>query len=371
MQIIKILPFFILFPFFTKAQDATVTENVIVYKEKDRYAGWPANYGIWSWGNEIVTGFFLGYHDDNSKSSHPIVKSSPQVIRQARSTDGGRTWSIERPSYLDNNDKEKEPATLTTPINFNEPGFAFLVRFEKANSGFSCFYYSYDRCKTWKGPYKLPDFGRKAIMGRTDYIVNSGKEMQLFLTAAKDDGREGWPFAARTTDGGKTWKMDGWIGKQPSDSGFAIMTSTLRLKNKSLFTMVRMSGKWQDGKKHLWMEPYLSADDGKSWYKLSEGFTDNNGNPPHMVRLKDGRIALTYGCREAPYGIRARISNDEGMSWGKEFILRNDGNNWDIGYVRSTQRADGKLVTVYYFNAGDAKERHISATIWDPGVAEK
>ena len=39
-------------------------KHVIVYRNKERYAGWPANYGIWNWGDEIVTGFTLTYHDN-------------------------------------------------------------------------------------------------------------------------------------------------------------------------------------------------------------------------------------------------------------------------------------------------------------------
>ena len=34
-----------------------VLKHASVYKEAGRYGGWPANHGIWSWGNEIVVGF--------------------------------------------------------------------------------------------------------------------------------------------------------------------------------------------------------------------------------------------------------------------------------------------------------------------------
>jgi hypothetical protein len=37
-------------------------EHVRVYDEPGRFAGWPANHGIWSWGNEILVGFTCGYH---------------------------------------------------------------------------------------------------------------------------------------------------------------------------------------------------------------------------------------------------------------------------------------------------------------------
>ncbi|MHC4095914.1 MAG: hypothetical protein ACYSU3_07635, partial [Planctomycetota bacterium] len=32
-----------------------------VFYEKGRFAGWPANNGIWQWGKEILVGFSLGY----------------------------------------------------------------------------------------------------------------------------------------------------------------------------------------------------------------------------------------------------------------------------------------------------------------------
>ena len=44
-----------------------------------------------------------------------------------------------------------------------------------------------------------------------------------------------------------------------------------------------------------------------------------------MIRLADGRLAVTYGVRSEPLGIRERISSDEGVTWGDEFIIRGDG----------------------------------------------
>ncbi|MFN0165123.1 MAG: hypothetical protein ACKV22_01730 [Bryobacteraceae bacterium] len=60
----------------------------------------------------------------------------------------------------------------------------------------------------------------------------------------------------------------------------------------------------------------------------------------------------------------AGLSSDSGQTWGDEIILRQDGGNWDLGYSRSVQRPDGKIVTVY--DSPD-KERYNGGTIWDPG----
>ena len=363
-----ILIVMVLFPVSSWAQEQVVEQNVTVFKEKNRFAGWPANYGIWSWGNEIVTGFTLGYHDDDPKqTSHPI--KDPTTTRQVRSIDGGKTWKVEKPSFLDENEKQKEATAFPDNIDFTQPDFAFKFRHFNESEGF---YYSTDRCKTWIGPFTIPLFGRKGLLTRTDYIINGKHDMLVFITSEKDNGKEGWPFCARTTDGGKTWQHVGWIGEQPSVDGYgyAIMPSTVRLENGALLSAIRRGG-FIDGKKSWWLESFLSPDDGKSWYMLDEPYINNSGNPASMITLQDGRVVITYGSRHAPNGIRARISEDQGQTWGEEIILRDDGDSWDIGYPRTIQRADGKIVTVYYFKDTSSKERYISATIWDPGKKEK
>jgi hypothetical protein len=85
-----------------------------------------------------------------------------------------------------------------------------------------------------------------------------------------------------------------------------------------------------------------------------------------LNRLPDGDLLLTYGYRKPLQGVRAKISHDNGRTWGPEIILRQEaGPNRDIGYARSAVRADGKIVTVYYYNLGADQERFIAATIWD------
>ncbi|MCX7009129.1 MAG: exo-alpha-sialidase, partial [Kiritimatiellaeota bacterium] len=90
------------------------------------------------------------------------------------------------------------------------------------------------------------------------------------------------------------------------------------------------------------------------------------GNPPALVLLKDGRLALSYGYRKKPFGVRARISSEEGKSWGPEIILRDDGLTGDLGYPRSLARPDGKILTVYYFNGPRDEDRTIQGTLWTP-----
>ena len=58
-------------------------EHNIVYRAAGRFGGWPANNGIWAWGNEIVVGFTLGYLDPEKRRGHPI-QTGKRVASQAR-----------------------------------------------------------------------------------------------------------------------------------------------------------------------------------------------------------------------------------------------------------------------------------------------
>ncbi len=349
--------------------EPTGKTNVIVFREEGRFAGWPANNGIWNWGQEIVVGFNLGYHLDK-ESGHTIDGNRPQVPRLARSLDGGMTWKMEVPSFLNSEDKERPLTDCPGGIDFTQSNFAMMIRMQKGSNGYSYFYWSHDRCKTWQGPYQLPKFDRKGMISRTDYIIDGPHSMTACLTAPKADGVEGWPLCVRTNDGGKTWEQQSWIGKEPDPGGYAIMPTTVRLSPNELFTYIRCRSSGKETRK-WWIEPYRSLDNGLSWSLEKDNTIDNAGNPAHMVKLKDGRLALTYGFRHAPYGIRARLSEDKGKTWSSEIILRDDGGNWDLGYPRTIQRDDGKMVTIYYFNDAQSKYRYIAATIWDVDLARQ
>jgi len=91
------------------------------------------------------------------------------------------------------------------------------------------------------------------------------------------------------------------------------------------------------------------------------------GNPASLIRLKDGRLCVTYGVRAEPFRICAKLSQDGGRTWSAEIVPRDDGANRDLGYTRSVQRGDGKVVTAYYISdRATGPERYIAATIWNP-----
>ena len=214
---------------FAEHDGAKAVKNVVVYQQQGRFGGWPANHGMWAWGDEIVVGFEAG-HYKYSETSHAIDYSRPAEHLLARSLDGGETWKLEKPKSLlpppgtkmANVPTESggKPATdCPGGIDFAHPDFAMTIRMASHQKGPSRFYYSYDRGKSWSGPFKFPDFGEAGLAARTDYLVNSKHDLTAFVTASKPNAREGRPICVRTRDGGKTWSLVAFIGPQPPGEG--------------------------------------------------------------------------------------------------------------------------------------------------------
>lgn len=338
-------------------------ENVVIYKEPGRYGGWPANHGLWQWGDELVVGFTSTWYKETT-TDHRIDRSKPSYEIQARSLDGGKTWKTEENVPFADPTREARATALPQPVDFTAPDFALMFRFGGLHQGPSWFYTSLDRCKTWTGPYSFAVEGVDGVCTRTDLIVLGKQDCLLFGSCGKkNDGKEGRVFCARTTDGAQTWKLVSFIGEEPQPGGFAIMPSTVRTQSGALLTTIRM------GKPSADIQLWRSDDLGKTWTHVSAVTGNIGGNPPATVLLPDGRLCVSYGYRRKPTGIRARISNDEGKTWLPEIVIRDDGFDGDLGYPRALVRPDGKILTAYYYNGPKGDDRAIEGTFWTPPPA--
>lgn len=353
-------------------------EHVTVYAEDGKFAGWPANSGLWAWGNELLVGFCLADHQEGT-GGHTYA---PGTARQkfARSLDGGETWTIEdafergiTAASQDHAAGERAVAPGDCPGNFDftNPGFAMTFRRANDADGAAHFYVTADRGHAWQGPYAFPNLGNPGILARTDYLVEGRHTLLAMLTASKRNRQEGRVGCARTGDGGRTWKWVTWVDEEPE--GYAIMPATVRLASGRLVCVVRR----REGNR-CWLAGYISEDHARTWRRAADPVDDTGvaGSPPALVALSDGRLCLAYAVRsrgpESPSRIGVRFSADGGESWGREIVVRgHDGANWDIGYPRMAQRPDGRLVVIYYYNHGWTQTpsyRYIAATMFHEGV---
>ena len=366
----------------TSDESSETIQHQKVYYEEGRFAGWPANNGIWIWGDEILVGFVEAAHRE-TEGFHTYDQETARN-KYARSLDGGETWTIEDAyesgmtgfayDHSIPEDQADIPKTLGQPIeDFKDSGFAITFMRDNYHDGPSTFYYSMNRGREWKGPYSFPNLGTNGIGTRTDYIVEGSQELSAFMNAAKENGREGRIIYTKTSDGGLNWELVSWIGEEPE--GFDIMPSSVRLSSTELFTVMRSRDM---SPRRDFLKAFRSTDNGDSWQEeFNPAFdTGNGGSPPALVQMEDGRLALAYIYR-SDYGSRVhlRFSEDQGETWGNEITLRSgDGATKDVGYPRMVQRLDGKLVVIYYWNNALQPNadpyRYIASTIVDPNAYE-
>ena len=353
-------------------QPANGLAHVEIWRQPGHYGGWPANHGIWTWRNEIAVGFSDGHLKQGDPNRHPIDRTRPERHLLARSSNGGAFWAVElhddlvpAAGYKHMAGVPTEPGVrkatpLTDPLDFSAPGFALTMRMSGIDTGPSWFFASSNRGRAWQGPFDLPALGTPGLAARTDYIVRDARHLVAFVTAAKSNGKEGRPLAIETRDGGVTWQRLGWIG--PETDGYRIMPATVQLADGRFYSVIRTRA----GERHS-LEAFVSGDGGKTWDAAGTAVADTGrGNPGALLRLADGRLALIYGYRAAPFGIRAVLSEDQGKTWGPIVTLRDDAADWDLGYPRAIQRPDGIVVVAYYYNDRKGPERYIAASLWKP-----
>ncbi len=165
---------------------------------------------------------------------------------------------------------------------------------------------------------------------------------------------ESWHF--RSDDDGHTWKAVSVIGPKHNE------TDIFPLGGRRWMAAARVDA----------LELFVSDDDGATW-KDPLRVTRRNEINGHLMRLKDGRLLLSYGVRiKGEQGVRAKLSADEGRTWSAPLRLARS-EDGDCGYPATIQRADGKLVTAYYAHkAPEHDGYHMGVAVWSapPPVAK-
>ena len=342
-----------------------------VAAKQDRFFGWPANNGMWQWdnGREILLGFTNGNFED--QDGHNIGKE--RLTNLARSTDGGKSWERQDPENFVGDDGDVKPSP--GHIHFGHPDFALRVAatgYHGNNDKNGHFFISYNRGEKWEGPYRFNHLNEDKnlegmeITSRTNYRITGENSIQIFMSARRPDidfgKRLDKPFIAESSNGGQSFQFAGWAVPW-TDPYRAVMPSVVQCINGDLVMALRRRNP-RDKEQSCWIDAFVSKDEGGSWSFLSKiGDTGlNNGNPPGLAILKDGRMACCYANRSASK-IFLRISENNGISWGEEIVVRDNPFSYDMGYPQLLQNNEGDIVALYYIATEECPHSYIEAAI--------
>jgi hypothetical protein len=211
---------------------------------------------------------------------------------------------------------------------------------------------SKDAGDSWSRSVLLPKFGLHALWSYDSSMVRPDGRRLIFLTGIEHEGGPLRPLVYRSTDDGTSFHFMSFITRRDDPSFSALRhwyPRGIMLPNGRILCSIRMDRNSLSG--DIWTEIYKSDDGGRTWQFLSR--PTEFGAPAEPLLLSDGRVALVYTYRLPPYGIRAVVSEDGGLTWGGEIIVRDDGGSWDLGYQRAWEVSPGRLGAIYYFNDKD------------------
>ena len=185
------------------------------------------------------------------------------------------------------------------------------------------------------------------------YLVPFGDILQGgdgALRVAMYGGQKGITAVYRSDDDGKTWDTP------------TIVNQDATIHEPAFLHLGK--GKWLLAARLDGLDLYTSDDDAKTWTHQQK-LTGRQQHPGHLLRLKDGRLLLSYGNRLDPKGVDVRLSDDEGATWGNP--LRVADFLHDGGYPSSVQLRDGRVLTAYYARQIEGHDRyHMGVVVWDP-----
>lgn len=362
-----------------------ILSSKVICKEPGRYIGWPT---IARTPRDELLVVFSGDRD-----AHVCPYGKMQLIR---SQDSGKTWSapetiIDTP--LDDRDAglvAMRDSTLVVSwfTSFNHPDDPQLARVKKelreswrpyvakiteadkvrwagssSIDGAACGHWisrSQDNGITWEEPVPV-----KASAPHGPIELADGRLLFVGNDSYERDKKNSLIVAEESCDQGRTWKVIGTIPMFVDDQGgYLCEPHAVEVSPGRLVAMFRYERHSSEGGLASFLWQAESSDGGRSWSALRQ--MSIWGKPPHLIRLKNGYLLVSYGHRRKPFGERACFSYDSGQTWdyAHEVILRDDAPNSDLGYPASVELEDGSILTVYYQIDQPGEKTCLMATHW-------
>ncbi len=360
---------------------AKIIETKIISQQPEFYHGWPtvvqrANGELWvtcSGGREAHVCPF-GKVVAMKSSDHGGTWSAPQVIYDGPIDD--------RDSGVLETAKGTLLVTTFTSLAYEDSYQKATAMAELTSQGWVSKAMPAERYARWKAAHeKLSDAERQAQLGEwvlrsTDggetwskpipTVVNSPHgPVQLKDGRLLYAGKQLWTAekkigVAESKDDGLTWQ---WLADIPTRQGDSAVRGyhELHAIEAADGTLIAQIRNHNDASKGETLQSE-SKDGGKTWSEPhSIGVW---GLPSHLLRLRDGRLVMTYGHRRKPYGNQARISSDNGQTWGEAMILSGDGIGGDLGYPSTVELPDGTLLSVWYEKMTEPKLAVLRQATW-------
>jgi hypothetical protein len=361
-------------------------EHIHVHGNRITYCGHPRQGGLFYFGRGELA--VLHNHAPCAYERPADVQHdhggyhSRSVLLLQRSTDGGRTWPGENDVEVWNEaapQEEREKLLLTAftspreDIDLRKPDTiavfprTFLGPFRYGTSQFVAFALrSPDKGRTWeKVPaLLLPPPGCYSAASDNTPIVRLPDDS--FVIAVRTSGRRPGIDLYASGDNGLSWHYRTHICDGQGYPALVLLKSG-RLQCYHYPLGISYS---DDGGKTWSRQRQIVPRAPSPWLKDDTMYTEELAHrSPCPLVLRDGRIILLFARRiSEKRGIGLLASDDAGVTWGPDIILRDDAgvssqtrvngiacDYSDIGYPLAAELEDGRIFTAYYFIVGSSK----------------
>ena len=199
---------------------------------------------------------------------------------------------------------------------------------------------STDGGRSWSAPYRCPVNSPHGPIQLADGRLLYAGKIFWYGPSGQSKGRIG---VCESTDDGQSWR---WLAEIPARKGDDLdgyhELHAMETTDGALIAHIRNHNTANERE----TLQSRSTDGGKTW-SVPRAF-GVWGLPSHLLRLRDGRLLMSYGYRRPPYGNQARVSQDQGRSWSEAITISGDGISSDLGYPSTVELNDGSLLTAWY-----------------------
>lgn len=351
-----------------------ILHQTVIARDENAYIGCPFEGGFWSFdgGRDLLVAALRTpcRYDTRASVNPDRIRRGQAAWTTWRSRNGGRSWKADAPLFTVADAvrctaaQETGPDAAPAPVSNPDVILAaFSIPFFQNES--PGLFVSRDRGRSWTGPQVLSNVSIRLpnAYAQSSTCIRADGSMLFVLTTLYPDNRRR-PCALLLDDLAGRRSLLSYLPRHRDMD--RVFPSPATLPDGRI--VVAVTEKMCDSPGHTLL--FGSEDDGRTWSLL--GRANDIGEPAHLLALRDGRLALTYGFPLPPYRLAARLSEDGGRSWSDEQILREGGGSPDLGSARSIQRDDGDIVTVYQWNdAGETGafyggRRYLAAAVWRP-----